>query len=245
MTRRIASVLALFALVAAIGTLVPTTTADASRDFGDDPLDDVLFWAAETDCGRSQAKLAAIMLAPIYPETGASTAEAAGPMTLSRWDTQTSLHSFSDPSSYVTAFWHPGVGLWQFDSAGGWGMTAADRIDTTVAAAVASDLMANRYCADPSLTHVWLPWNGCSVGRCHDIYEEIYQGGSLVGLDRDPSVGSLGGVEKRTCTLGGGSRFHVPLRRPGTGAGGRWVGQPRLGADTGDRPVLCVRERRS
>ena len=41
-------------------------------------------------------------------------------MTLSRWDTQSSLWAFGNKSTpYQRAFWHPGVGMWQFDSAGG------------------------------------------------------------------------------------------------------------------------------
>ena len=49
--------------------------AAAGQTFGGDPLDDVLHWAAqEPRCGLTTNKLAAMMLAPTYPETGAPTA---------------------------------------------------------------------------------------------------------------------------------------------------------------------------
>ena len=50
-------------------------------------MDDVLYWAAQYQpaaCGLSTNQLAAIMLAPTYPETGASGTSAPSPMTLSR-----------------------------------------------------------------------------------------------------------------------------------------------------------------
>ena len=99
--------------------VTPVDPAAAGRTFGDDPLDDVLHWAAEERrCGLTTNKLAALMLAPTYPETGTPTGQAPAPMTLSRWDNQAGLHSFATVAGQPRAFWHPGVGMWQFDSAG-------------------------------------------------------------------------------------------------------------------------------
>ncbi len=235
MRRVVAAVLLVLVIAGAVTAAAPPRgSAAASRTFGDDPLDAVLFWAQvranETGCGLTRDRLAALMLAPIWPETGAPTTQAPGPMTLSRWDTATGLYSFSNPSSYVDAFWHPGVGMWQFDSAGGWGMSAADRIDVWTAASFASDVMANRYCTNSSRSYVWMPWHGCNSGVCETIYKEIYQGGRLVGLDRVASVTSSGGMEQRSCSVGGGAAFACWYVDPSRAQGANGWTVPAWGA---------------
>src|SRR3954454_3705367 len=122
--------------------------------FGKEPLDDVNYWAAQkAACGLTGAQLATIMLAPTYPETGASGTSAPSPMTLSRYDTQAGLYSFGSTSTaYPRAFWHPGVGAWAFDSAGGWNLTAAQAMSTSTAAQQAAITMSARWCANSSIT---------------------------------------------------------------------------------------------
>lgn len=198
-------------LLAAAVVLAPTVPvgpgaepASADRSFGDAPLDDVLHWAAQhRRCGLTTNKLAALMLAPTYPETGTPSGQAPSPMTLSRWDPQPGLHSFGTVAGEPRAFWHPGVGMWQFDSAGlGAPFTAAQRIDTYVVAAQTAATMADRWCDNPSLSYVWAPWYGCGSTTCRNIYRAIYRPATdrLVGVTRALGVTARGGMQRRTCT---------------------------------------------
>jgi hypothetical protein len=178
--------------------------ADARPTFGSDPLDDVLHWAAqEKRCGLTTNKLAALMLAPTFPETGAPSGTAPSPMTLSRWDNQPGLHSFGTVADQPRAFWHPGVGAWQFDSAGlGAPFTAAQAIDTYVVSAQAAATMAARWCTNRSLAYVWAPWYGCGSTTCRDLFNTIYRanGDRLVGVNRDAGVLRRGGMTRHSCT---------------------------------------------
>ncbi|GIU83773.1 MAG: hypothetical protein KatS3mg008_0548 [Acidimicrobiales bacterium] len=181
-----------------------------ARTFGAQPLADVRAAAAEfASCGLGADELAAMVLAPTFPETGAPSTQAPSPMTLSRWDTNSTLYPFSDPSSpYVGVFWHPGVGAWQFDSAGGWGLTAAERMDTWVAARTAAAEIVRRWCASPDRSYAWAPWHGCRNGKCEAIFAEIYKDGRLTGVAEDPAVERSGGTVQRTCDFD--DRWVVP-----------------------------------
>ncbi len=189
---------------APVSPVAPPAPAAAGQSFGGDPLDDVLHWAArEARCGLTTNRLAALMLAPTFPETGAPTNAAPSPMTLSRWDNQRTLHSFGTVADQPRAFWHPGVGLWQFDSAGlGASLTAAQRIDTFVVAGRAAETIAARWCTNPTLAYVWAPWYGCGTRTCKDIFHAIYRrnGDRLVNVGRVAEVHSRGGMQRRTCT---------------------------------------------
>jgi hypothetical protein len=172
---------------------------------GRTPLDDILHWADQRKaCGLTRDQLAALMIAPTYPETGASGTQAPSPMTLSRYDTQRSLWAFGDTATpWTKAFWYPGVGMWQFDSAGRWDLTAATAISTWTSAAQAATTMASRWCQNPSRAYVWAPWYGCGGGRCEAIYQRIFDGVRLTGVATDPAVGREGGMELRSCAVGG------------------------------------------
>ena len=146
------------------------------------------------------------MIAPIYPEAGGSATVAPSPMTLSRWDTQSTLYAFSNKSTpYQKAFFHPGIGLWQFDSAGGWNLTASDAINTQIAAPQAAATMAQRWCASGSRSYVWAPWYGCGASVCEGIYNEIFDGISLRPgvMALTAEVGRKGGMVTRQCLLDG------------------------------------------
>ena len=226
------------------GALCLATTArpaEASQTFGSTPLDDVLGWAQhEAACGLSRDALAAMMLAPTFPETGAPPTAAPSPMTLSRYDNQPGLHAFGNPDpAYSRAFFHPGVGAWQFDSAGGWGLSAEATIDTFTASALAADVMSRRWCTaagNPTLTdpqqraYAWAPWHGCNSGVCESIFNDIFDGAALRNVVRDFSVGRWGGMEPRTCRLineldsftcwfvdPGRAQGHPAFRAPGFG----------------------------
>jgi hypothetical protein len=184
--------------------LAPTSPAEA-RGVGRTPLDDILHWADQKKaCGLSRDQLAAIMMAPTYPETGASGTSAPSPMTLSRWDTQTRLYAFEDKATpWQKAFWHPGIGMWQFDSAGFWNLTAASAISTWSSAEQAATTMAQRWCANPSRKHVWGLWYACSSSSiCEDIYNFVFDGTKLRNLTTYTTVTREGGMQVRTCRIG-------------------------------------------
>jgi hypothetical protein len=215
--------------------------AAADWTFGSTPVDDVLAAAAAevpTACGLTRDQLAAIVLAPTFPETGAYDVGTPSPMTLSRYDNQNGLHAFGNPDpAFRNAFFHPGVGAWQFDSAGAWGLSADATINTFTASALAADVMAQRYCGAPvgstpqqRRARAWLPWHGCDSGACETIFNQLYTGGALNGVVRDPAVGRLGGMEQRTCRLinesttftcwyvdPGRAQGHVAFRSPNFG----------------------------
>ena len=211
----------------------PAAPAAEARAWGDDPLDEVYAAADSVDrCGLNRNQFVAAMLAPSWPETGASGTLSPSPMTLSRWDNQSSLYAFGNPGTpYRRAFWHPGVGLWQYDSAGlGAPYTASQRIDLRVVArAMASEISA-RYCrasGQPGdrLEYAWAPWHGCNDGRCLLIFAEIYANGSLRNVNRDAAVTNTGGMQARTCrgpgVAGTFPCWRVdPRRAEGYGAGG-------------------------
>ncbi|MEZ5134383.1 MAG: FxLYD domain-containing protein [Acidimicrobiales bacterium] len=181
----------------------------ASRTFGSSPRDDVLYWAERKRCGDlSRDALAAMMLTPTFTETGATGANAPGPMTLSRWDTQAALYAFGTKGLADKAFFHPGIGMWQFDSAGFWPLTAATAINSYTSAEQAASVMASRYCASTQTDPVkkrqsaWAPWYYCTSGTlCEGVYQSVLSSGVLDV--NTTSISSLGGMEQRTCEVTG------------------------------------------
>lgn len=201
----------------AVASTVPTAApAAAERTYGNDPIDDVLFWAGRyaTCPGLTMPKLAALMVVPTFTESGAYTTptQAPSPMTLSRWDVNSTLWAFgSKTTPYQRAFWHPGIGMWQFDSAGGWNLIAATAINTWTSAEQAAKVMSSRYCASTSTTelgkirYAWGPWYACAASAettCLGIYNEIFDG-SMLRANRDLGVGRLGGAQDHWCNIAG------------------------------------------
>ena len=213
--------------------LVPATSG---RNFGQGPLDAIREAAdrtAETklvgrpeepdpnyNCGLSSTDLAAMMIVPTYFEAGGSLPS---PMTLSRWDntsggraSNANLFAFSRTTGpYVNAFFSPGIGLWQFDSAGRWDMTAADAINATTAANQAAATIAYRWCNAPSSKkatpqlrrmYAWGPWYGCTLGgttKCEDTFNQLVTSDGKLNTSFDPAVTRTGGMQQRVCNLRG------------------------------------------
>lgn len=240
MRRSLVALLAGLVLVAGsplVFAAAPTVPVAEAKEWGDDPLDQV-FAAADSvnRCGLSRNAFVAAMLAPSWPETGAPDSLAPSPMTLSRWDNQSTLYAFENPGTpYRRAFWHPGVGLWQFDSAGlGAPYTASQRVDIRVMATAMAQSISARYCASSSalgvpdrLNSAWQPWHGCNDNRCLAIWIQIYDinTGALRNLSRDAGVTNTGGMQARTCRgpgiSGTASCWRVdPSQAEGYGAGG-------------------------
>ncbi|CAB4636714.1 MAG: hypothetical protein F2607_05445 [Actinobacteria bacterium] len=212
--------------------LIPATSG---RTYGQGPLDSIREAADRTttlklsgtdqpdpnyNCGLSSADLAAMMMVPTYFEAGGSVPS---PMTLSRWDnvsvssSNANLFAFGRTSgAYVNAFFSPGIGLWQFDSAGYWDMTAADAINTSTAANQASLTIAYRWCnawrsgkaATPQMQrqYAWGPWFGCSsvnISSCEDTFKQLVTQDGKLNTAFDAAVSRTGGMQKRTCNLRG------------------------------------------
>jgi FG-GAP-like repeat len=214
--------------VAEADEIVPLATT--TRAFGRQPYVDTVAAAATSaassrtaGCGLSDAKLAAIMLSITFTEAGPldSATVAPSPMTLSRWDGSAILYAFGDPATtFRNAFWHPGIGLWQFDHP--WPNTAAERIDTAPAARLAAQVVSDRFCRWTAATglsrfaYSVAPWHGCDDPRgdgerCREIFLNNYRDNDPTRLDDDTlvnftlvdNVSALGGASRRTCQLVG------------------------------------------
>jgi len=193
--------------------LVSPATND--RVQGEGPLTSI--WNASKEkaaCGLTAAQLSAMLIVPTSFESGT---KSPSPMTLSRWDNvnvwslNKNLFPFAETSgAYTSAFYSPGIGLWQFDSAGGWNLTAASAINTDTAALQAATTISYRWCNAPSdrladpvrrRAYAWGAWYYCSTdSRCEDAYSSILTGDRL-DIGTDSGVGHLGGMEKRTCNV--------------------------------------------
>lgn len=110
--------------------------APVTKYFGQGPWEAIkAATEATTRCaGLSAPGLTALVVSPIFKESSAATlpTSAPSPMTLSRYDewngvmaTTTNvsanygLYAFRDPyTAYTRAYWHPGIGIFQYDSAG-------------------------------------------------------------------------------------------------------------------------------
>jgi len=195
--------------------------------YGKGPLDAIRNAAKTTtsessyaSCGLSSTDLAAMMMVPTWFEAGGPVPS---PMALSRWDnvrtraSNANLFAFGQTTGpYVDqpsggAFFSPGIGLWQFDSAGGWDLTAADAIDTVTAANAAASTIAYRWCnAPPSKAtspqsrrqYAWGPWYGCSGTRCEDRYQQLVTAGRL-NTAQDLGIDRYGGMQARSCNVAG------------------------------------------
>lgn len=211
-------------LAIALGLLAPVAfaaPAPAARPVGSQPLQDVVAAAdaaARSDCGLTGPRVAAMMLSVVYHETGAIGSVAPSPMTLSRFDVNAGLFAFNDPNTaYRRAYFNPGVGMWQFDSAGlGQPHAASYYMNTATGAPAAAAAIVSRWCtawAQPGTypddlarrAYVWAPWNACKPtagypnGRCEVVYGEIFDGTSLVNLDQQQAVSRTGGMQARRC----------------------------------------------
>ena len=222
----------LFAIAVAFAAIVTTgclptllEPSTSGLNYGKGPLDAIRDAADRTTtdgpyavCAPSSVELAAMMMVPTYFEAGGPVP---APMTLSRWDnvsvraSNVNLFAFGQTTgAYVNAFFSPGIGLWQFDSAGGWDLTAADAVDSVTAADAAAATIAYRWCNAPEnrLTspelrraYAWGPWFGCSSGansNCEARFQQLVTAGSL-NTAQDFGVDRFGGMQRRTCDIAG------------------------------------------
>ncbi|WP_029138193.1 FG-GAP repeat domain-containing protein [Nakamurella lactea] len=208
--------------------------------------------------GLTHPELQAMVLTTIFRESGGATSAGSepAPMTLSRYDEWTGvragntninanygLYAFRNPNtSYKRVFWHPGIGIWQYDSAGiGAPYTAAERISTGfLAPKVAAD-MAGAYCTSTQTTEqgkrydAWYPWylscdtdpewTGSQVNPNATYCEQIYQGlmqKNFSNVTRTAGISSYGGEVQHTCVLNGVDSYPCWLVDPTKAQGATW-----------------------
>ena len=225
----------------------------SGKSFGQGPLEAVYDAAtAQATCGLTAVQLAAMMMAPTYSEAGGPVPS---PMTLSRYDnvsvnsTNANLFAFGQTTGpYVNAFFSPGIGMWQFDSAGGWPFSAAGAIDSVTAANQAATTISYRWCNAPTSQQVdaptrrkyaWGPWFGCSTTSvCESVYTSLLVGDAL-NTAFDASVTRYGGMQQRTCNVAGlGDGLTCWYVNPSLAQGSKgWTGGTYAGSTTGVTPL--------
>lgn len=180
-------------------------------EFGTKPYGEVQSAASDAagaaSCSISTEDATHLALAPTWPEVS-PTGEAPSPMTMSRYDDQTSL---ADPQQRGDGlFFNPGVGIWQLDSAGlGANETAGTAIDSSSAAEKMVPHVVDKYCgavesgssSASARATAWSDWHACDDGACEDVFQQLQS----EGVTKDDSVGRYGGAKPRECTFEGTS----------------------------------------
>ena len=244
------------------GAVTPETGTKvlSTRYFGQGPWDAIEVASASTiRCsGLASAVLTALVTSPVFKESSAATSPftAPAPMTLSRFDewngvmsTTTNrnanygLYAFRDPyTAYPRAYWHPGIGIWQYDSAGvGAPYTAVERMNVRVVAGDVAFGMASRYCNPPTsvIGHsapftdqerrdaAWWPWWAGNTTRscplCQAEYAHMTSSTPFfANVSLVAGITATGGAVERSCTLPGVS-----------GAVSCWYVNPSIGVIQG------------
>ncbi|MFN8019746.1 MAG: hypothetical protein U0P45_16750 [Acidimicrobiales bacterium] len=215
-----------------------TTSASGTKYFGQGPWEAISASVAATSrpCSMSDSGLKAMVVAPVFKESSAATSpsSAPAPMTLSRYDEWTGtygdtggrnanygLYAFRNPkTSYKRAFWHPGIGIWQYDTAGvGAPFTAIERMDVRVVSADVAAGMARRYCSPSSYlighgapftdqerrNSAWAPW-GYPCTLCEREFQAMYGASpKFSNVSLVSGISATGGAKRRSCTLPGSS----------------------------------------
>ena len=218
--------------------------------FGAEPLADVTAAAedaaAHASCDIDTRYAVALSIAMTWPET-APDGSAPSPMTLSRYDTQPGL---GDPQGRAEGLWfHPGVGMWQLDSAGlGTNFTALSAMDTSTAAPAMVSHVVNRFCerilagdsAPAARAAAWRPWHACDAGSCDTIFWRVHNNGVTTVDD----VNRYGGGELRECLLAGIIQDCLYVD-PAKAQGADWWASPDGGRSPLAAPFYVFRQDRN
>lgn len=185
----------------------------AAYSFSSQGYDDILSAASSyyQGTGLTRNELAALMLSVTWPETTGGSETAPSPMTLSRGDNSSGLWSFNSKSSSNTtrrAFWHPGIGVFQLDSAGiGANLGVHSRINTSEASPIAAQEISKKYKDSRGSTKAakradaWRAWYACRDGSCETIFNTIYDSSKdTITITRNSSVTRTGGMVQKTCS---------------------------------------------
>lgn len=216
----------------------------ADLHFGAEPLAAITETAARVvetaGCAITAEQATALALAPTWPETSGDGASPS-PMTLSRYDIQETL---GDPAGRQGLWFHPGVGVWQLDSAGpGTNNTAAEAMDVGYISTIVVPGMVETYCANvndgvaepPARRAAWQPWVACWEGACEDTYTR-----ALAGVVPDETVDLYGGAELRACTFRG-VEVSCVFVDPASAQGNAWWAEPDAGRSPISAPFYSIR----
>ncbi|NEE01545.1 hypothetical protein [Phytoactinopolyspora halotolerans] len=219
--------------------------ADQELRFGAKPLEfareAAAAEAADADCNISAQAATALLIAMTWPEVSPSGA-APSPMTLSRYDTQPTL---ADPQNRAPGLWfHPGIGMWQLDSAGlGTNFTAAEAMDTKGAANRLAPYVVHRYCTainrgdtrKEARAYAWTAWVACRQGACENTFQR-----ALNGVTPVDGIGRYGGAKPRRCWYQGAAHdcFYVD---PANAQGASWWAAPGGGRSPVAAPFYVIR----
>ncbi|GAA4892228.1 hypothetical protein LX16_2042 [Stackebrandtia albiflava] len=215
--------------------------------FGAKPLSDVTTAATAAanaaSCAITPKYATALVIAMTWPEVSPS-GEAPSPMTLSRYDTQSSL---GDPQDRADGLWfHPGIGMWQLDSAGlGTTFTAMEAMDTETAANRMAPFIVNKYCgrinagatAPSARASAWADWVACRSGACDTIFWRIYNN----GVTPVQGVGRYGGGEARECRFNGVTQACLYVD-PAQAEGADWWARPGGGRSPVAAPFYVFKQ---
>lgn len=218
----------------------------AELRFGSEPLahvqDSAAAAADAASCSITADEATALSIAMTWPEVAPSGAPPS-PMTLSRYDIQPTL---GDPQDRAEGLWfHPGIGMWQLDSAGlGTDFTAGEAMNTEYAASRMAPFLVGKYCdridagASPAdaRAYAWTDWVACREGACEDIYQRALQGVTPVD-----GVGNYGGAEVRQCEVDG-TTYECVLVDPANAQGSDWWADPANGRSPVAAPFYVFRQ---
>lgn len=204
--RRLARLILTLVSVLSLGPGLPTTAPVYADHSSSGAIIDALMDPLINECSSSltQNELAALVLSiPWHEVTGGDTDLTPSPMTLSRHDTDPQLHyDFDQTGATKRAFWHPGIGPWQFDDGGIGAWAGRERFDSGVTGHYVARNISGRYCdGETAFEEIFVPWHACDNGECEATFLAIYSSGtdSLTHLTEDSQVGLLGGSVERTC----------------------------------------------
>lgn len=196
---------------------------------------------SDADCAITEPAAVALVIAMTWPEVSPSGAPPS-PMTLSRYDTQPTL---GDPHKRAPGLWfHPGIGMWQLDSAGlGTNVTASEAMDTQYAADRMAPFIIGKYCAKrnsgatraEARAHAWTDWVACRQGACEDTFQR-----ALNGVTTVDTITRLGGAEARRCWYRGGAHDCVFVD-PANAQGSAWWAAPGGGRSPVAAPFYVIR----
>lgn len=214
--------------------------------FGAEPLeltrDAASAAAAEASCSIGDDAALALVISMTWPEVAPS-GEPPSPMTLSRYDVQSSL---GDPEGRAEGLWfHPGIGMWQMDSAGlGNDYTASEAMDVQYTAGRAAPYIVGKYCdavnggaseASARAT-AWSDWVACGDGACEDVYHRVLSD----GVTPVEGVGRFGGAEVRECTYEG-ETMPCTFVDPANAQGANWWAAPGGGRSPVAAPFYVLK----
>ncbi|MGH8794843.1 MAG: hypothetical protein ACRDXX_19650 [Stackebrandtia sp.] len=218
---------------------------EAELQFGTKPYEDVVAAANEVAggaaCSISPEAATAVSIAPTWPEVSPS-GEPPSPMTLSRYDTQPEL---GDPEGRAEGLWfHPGIGMWQMDSAGlGNDYTAGEAMDTSYVSGRAVKYIVDKYCAAinggsseaSARASAWTDWHACDDGACESAYNS-----ALAGVTTVDGVDQYGGGVARECEFGGAA-VSCLFVDPAAAQGANWWADPGGGRSPVAAPFYVFR----